>query len=255
MESLLAIAHYTIKQHIRHRIYLTVILFGIILMMGSVIISSLAVEQQLRMILDVGLGGIEFLALLMVLFVTVNLVLEEMESRSVYLVLSHPVERWQYIVGRFVGTMTALLSGIVIMVVMHVMILFLFGWSLEMFYVIAILCSMLKICVVGALALLVSLITTSTASAMTLTGFLWVLGHFTSEMKFMAQKSANPLVKALVDFLQYVTPNFSYFNYRDFWQASTLPPASWFGWLAIYASCYVGGGLFLTSWIFSKKEF
>src|SRR5689334_14209300 len=222
MESLIAIAQYTLKQHIRHRIYFTVILFGVILLGASVIISALAVEEQVRMMIDVGIGGIEFLALIAVLFVTVNLVLEEMESRSVYLVLSHPVERWQYIVGRFLGTFVALTSGIILMAIMHVSLLYLYGWRMQAFYPIAMMCSILKISVVGALALLVSLITTSTASSMTLTGFLWVLGHFTSEMQFMADRSANPLVKAAVGFLQYVVPSFATFNYRDFWQAAVL---------------------------------
>lgn len=255
MESLLAIAQYTIKEHIRHRIYLTVILFGIILLGGGVIISSLALEEQTRMMLNLGLGGIEFLALIVVLFVTVNLVLGEMESKSIYLVLSHPVERWQYIGGRFLGTLAALIGGILLMAVLHVGSLKLLGWKMEAFYPIAILCSIAKISVVGALALLISLITTSTASSMTLTGFLWVLGHFTSELKFMSDKSANPLLKAVSDFLGYVAPNFSYFNYRDFWHAATLPPTVWFAWLGIYSLSYVGVALFLASWLFSKKEF
>jgi ABC-type transport system involved in multi-copper enzyme maturation permease subunit len=255
MESLIAVAQYTLKEHIRNRVYLSVVLFGFILIGGSVVISSLAVEEQVRMMVDVGLAGIEFLALITVLFVTVNLVLEEMESRSIYLILSHPVERWHYIVGRFVGTITALIFGMLIMALLHIGSLYLVGWRMEAFYPQVILCSMLKIAVVGSLALLISLITTSTASSMTLTGFLWVLGHFVSELKFMSEKSANPLVKAVCELLQYVAPNFSYFNYRDFWRAAVLPPASWFGWMGLYAFSYVGIALFLTSWIFSKKEF
>ncbi len=255
MESLLAVAQYTLKEHIRNKIYFTVVLFGIILMGGGVVISALAVEEQTRMMLDLGLGGIEFLALLAVLFVTVNLVLTEMETRSVYLILSHPVERWQYIVGRFAGTLAALVCGMLIMAVLHVGSLKLMGWKLELFYPIAVLCSIAKIAVVGSLALLISLITTSTASSMTLTGFLWVLGHFTSELRYMSERSANPLVKAVAEFLSYVAPNFGIFNYRDFWQATVTPPAIWFGWLALYSVSYVGIALFLTSWSFSKKEF
>lgn len=255
MESLLAVAGYTLKEHIRNRIYLTVVLFGVILLGGGFIISALAVEEQTRMMVDLGLGGIEFLALIAVLFVTVNLVLEEMETRSVYLVLSHPIERWRYIVGRFSGTLVALILGILFMAALHLGSLKLLGWSLQLFYPIAILCSIAKIAVVGALALLISLITTSTASSMTLTGFLWVLGHFTSELRYMSDRSANPLVKALAEFLGYVAPNFSYFNYRDFWQAAVTPPSIWFGWLGLYSAAYIGTALFLTSWVFSKKEF
>jgi ABC-type transport system involved in multi-copper enzyme maturation permease subunit len=255
VESLIAVAAITLKEHIRNRIYLTVILFGLLLIGASVIISSLAVEEQVRMMLDIGLGGIEFLALLAVVFVTVNLVLQEMESRSLYLILSHPVRRWQYIVGRYLGTVAALAAGIVLMGALHVASLLLAGWTWEFGYLIALLMCILKIAVVASLALLVSLITTSTPSAMTLTGFLWVMGHFTSELTFIGEKSANPLVKAGLQFFQYVAPNFSYLNYRDFWHATATPPGPWFGWTACYVFSYIGVMLVLTSWAFSKKEF
>jgi len=255
MESLLAVAQYTLKEHIRNRIYLTVVLFGVILLGGGVIISALAVEEHTRMMVDLGLSGIEFLALITVLFVTVNLILEEMETRSVYLILSHPIDRWQYIVGRFLGTMAALVIGILLMAALHVASLKLIGWKMEFFYPVAILCSIAKISIVGALSLMISLITTSTASSMTLTGFLWVLGHFTTELQYMSDRSANPLVKAFSEFLGYVAPNFSYFNYRDFWRATTVPPGAWFAWLGFYSAAYVGIALCLTSWLFEKKEF
>ena len=255
MESLLAVAHYTLKEHIRNRIYLTVVLFAIILLGGGTVISALAVEEQVRMMVDLGLSGIEFLALIAVLFVTVNLVLQEMESRTVYLILSHPVERWQYIVGRYLGTLVALSVGIVVMAFLHIGSLLLMGWKMEIFYPIAVMCALAKIGVVGALALMVSLVTTSTASSMTLTGFLWVLGHFSTELKYMSERSDNPLVKAVTELLGYVAPNFSYFNYRDFWQATVTPTAGWFGWLGLYSFAYIGMALFLTSWLFSKKEF
>jgi ABC-type transport system involved in multi-copper enzyme maturation permease subunit len=255
MESLIAIAGITLKEHIRNRIYLTVVLFGLLLIGGGAIISSLAVEEQVRMMLDMGLGGIEFLALLAVVFVTVNLVLQEMENRGLYLVLSHPVPRWQYIVGRYLGTVAALAAGIFLMGCLHVGSLLLSGWSWEWSYAIALSICILKIAVVASLALLVSLITTSTSSAMTLTGFLWVMGHFTSELKFIGEKSANPLIKAGLQFFQYVSPNFAYLNYRDFWHATLQPPAGWFAWMACYALSYIAVTLFLTSWAFSKKEF
>ena len=255
MESLIAVATITLKEHIRNRIYLTVVLFGLLLIGAGAIISSLAVEEQVRMMLDVGLGGIEFLALLAVVFVTVNLVLQEMENRSLYLILSHPVPRWQYIVGRYLGTVMALAAGILLMGLLHVISLLLSGWTWEFAYAIALLICILKIAVVAALALLVSLITTSTSSAMTLTGFLWVMGHFTSELQFIGGKSANPLIKAGVQFFEYVAPNFSYLNYRDFWHATLTPSPAWFAWMVCYALSYIGVALFLTSWAFSKKEF
>jgi hypothetical protein len=107
---------------------------------------------------------------------------------------------------------------------------------------------------VGSLALLVSLITTSTASSMTLTGFLWVMGHFSGELRFMADKSTSAVVKSVIWIFQHLAPDFSYYNYRDFWQSTQTPSSVWFGWMAVYTVSYIFVALFLTSWLFSKRE-
>lgn len=255
MEGLFAVIHYTLKEHIRNRVYLILVLFGGILIGSALIVSSLALDQQVRMILDIGLAGIEFIALMTVIFITVNLVLVEMETRSIYLILSHPIERWQYILGRYLGTIIALLLGMLAMAIFHLGTLFLEGWAWNISYLVSLGASMAKIAVIGSLALFLSLCTTSSASAMSFTAFLWILGHFTGELRFMAEKSANPITKFLLWVVQEVAPNFSYFNYRDFWQAVQTPPPGWFAWMTVYTLCYIGTALLLSSWLFSKREF
>ncbi len=255
MDGLLAVIYYTVKEHIRNRVFLSFLLFCGILIGSALVISTLAMDQQLRMILNVGQAGIEFISLMAVIFITVNLVLTEMETRSIYLVLSHPIERWQYILGRYLGTLLALFAAMILMSGFHLLILFLKGWVWNNSYLISLLASMAKIGVIGSLALFLSLSTTSSASAMSFTGFLWVLGHFSSELQFMAEKSANPLMKAALWTVQQIAPNFSYYNYRDFWQAIQTPPPAWFGWMSLYTVCYIGTALLLSSWLFSRREF
>ena len=255
MKTIFAIIGYTLKQHLRHRIYLTVALFGLVILGGSTVISSLAVEEQGRMLLDLGLAAIEGLALLAIVFVTVNLVLEEMESRSITLILTHPVKRSEYIVGRFLGTLFAIAIGMAAMAIVHLTILVLTGGSLRWGYAAAWVCSLGKVAVIGSLALLLSLFSTSAASSMTFTIFFWILGHFTEELKFMGEKSGNAVAKALIWLISEITPNFAYYNYRDFWLAASQPPPSWFGWMGLYTLAYIGVCLFLSNFLFSQKEF
>jgi len=255
VKTIFAIARYTFKQHVRHRIYLTVALFGLILLAGSLVISSLAVEEQARMLLDLGLAGIEFVALLAIVFVTVNLVLEEIDSRAITLILVHPVKRSEYLLGRFFGTLFAIVLGMIGMAALHLVLLFPTQWTPGWFYALAWVCSLGKVAIIGALALLLSLFSTSTASAMTFTIFFWILGHFTGELQFLSEKSNHSTVKVLVWAMQKITPNFSYYNYRDFWAAVSTPPASWYFWLVAYTFAYVGVCLFLSNFLFSQKEF
>jgi len=101
------------------------------LLLAGLVFSTLAVEQRQRVIVDFGFAAIEFLALLFVLFSSVNLILEEVETKTIALVLSHPIHRWQYILGRFLGLAISVALAIIIMGLAHLFLLILLGvpWS------------------------------------------------------------------------------------------------------------------------------
>lgn len=256
IESLWTLIHYTVKEQIRHRVFLSLVLFGFILIGGGAVISSLAVEEHAQMLMDLGLAGIEFLGLTTIVFSTVNLVLSEIDNRTIYLLLSRPLPRWEYILGRFLGTTMTVAIAMAIMACMHILLLRVYGGSwASASYLVAWSCSLAKLAVVGSLALLLSLLTTSPASAMSFTLFFWVMGHFSEELRFLAQKSANPIFQAALWCFYNLAPNFSYFNYRDFLLASRQPPWAWFASLATYAFCYAGTCLWISTFLISEAEF
>jgi hypothetical protein len=51
----LAIARYTFLQQFRNRLYLVVVLFGLLMMAASLLFGALAGDQEVRVILDLGL--------------------------------------------------------------------------------------------------------------------------------------------------------------------------------------------------------
>ena len=255
IEPILAIAGYTIKEHVRNRVFQLVYLFMAVLVAGALVVSALAQDQRLRMMMDAGLAGMELIALIGILFVTVNLVREESESRSIYLLLSRPLDRWQYILGRYLGTLSAVGAGIVLMTLVHAAALLFFGWRPDGIYATALLCTFGKIAVMGGLALFLSLATTSTPSATAFTLFLWILGHFSVEIHFLVEKAHNPFVKGVGWLVGHAAPDFVFFNYRDFMDAAIVPSGEWFAWLAVYAFGYTAATLFFSSWIFSQREF
>src|ERR1700753_3427339 len=104
MENFLLLVRDTFKEHVRHRLYLSLILFCFILLGGGLVVSALAVDERARLMVDFGLAAIEFLGLTTIVFISVSLVLTEIENRTIYLVLSRPLPRSQYILGRFAGT-------------------------------------------------------------------------------------------------------------------------------------------------------
>lgn len=254
MDTIKAVFTYTFREHVRHKVWLSAALFGLVLITGGLVISALAQDERARMMLDLGLAANELIALVSVVFLTVHLILAEIESRAVFLILTHPVKRWHYLLGRFLGTLAAVGAGMAAMGLFHWGLLRLLGWGGGGSYALAWACSFAKTAMMGALALLLSLALTSEAAAMSFAGFFWILGHFTAEIRFVAEKSGSPLLRTALLAFSRAAPDFAALNYRDAWHAG-LPAAPWAAAAAAYALAYCAACFLLSVQVFEQKEF
>lgn len=254
MNTIKAVFDYTFREHVRHKVWLSAALFGLVLLAGGLVASALAQDERARMMLDLGLAANELIALVSVVFLTVHLILQEIESRAVFLILTHPVQRWHYLLGRFLGTLAAVALGMAAMGLFHWGLLALLGWGAGGSYLLAWACALGKTAVMGALALLLSLALTSEAAAMSFSVFFWILGHFSGEIRFVAEKSGNPLLRAALLAFSRAAPDFAHFNYRDAWHAG-LPGPAWVAAAALYAFGYCAACFALSAQVFEQKEF
>ena len=89
---------------------------------------------------------------------------------------------------------------------------------------------------------------------MAFTVFFWVLGHFSSEMRFLADRSGSAVLKTTIIAFSHAVPDFAHFNYRDFWHQPS-PDGLWFFWAMMYAVAYTGACLAFAVQFFEQKEF
>lgn len=254
MGTIAAVCGYTFKEHLRHRVWLSAALFGVALLAGGLVASALAEQERARLLLDLGLAANEALALLSAVFLTVHLVLQEVESRAIFLILTHPVRRWHYLAGRFLGTVGAVALGMAAMGAAHWLALQAVGGVPLLPYAGVLALALAKVAVMSALALLLSLALTSEAAAMAFAGFFYVLGHFAPELRFLAEKSGSAPLRSLMLAVSHAAPDFSRLTPREFWHAG-LPDGGWFALAFLYALAYAAACLALAAQVFEQKEF
>src|SRR5205085_2105904 len=80
------------------------------IIIASWLIGKLTVGDELKIIKDVGLSSIHFFGILITIFSGISLVFREMERRTIYLILSKPVERHEFLLGKFLGLAWTLLA-------------------------------------------------------------------------------------------------------------------------------------------------
>jgi ABC-type transport system involved in multi-copper enzyme maturation permease subunit len=254
IKKILSIAYYTLIENIRNKIFYVIVFFGIVVLASSFLLSVLGGEQSKRILLDIGLNAIEFFSLITMCFAAVNLILEEMESKTIYLILTRPVAKGVYLMGRYLGLIIAVGCGILIMSVFHLIILHFNGWIFTIKYPLAILLSFEKIIIIGALALFFSLLSTSAISSISFTISFWILGHFSEELKFLGNKATFIHTKILAKIMYYMTPNLQYFNLKDFWDVPAIA-SMWICTAIIYGLIYSAFCMLLSLWLLKYKEF
>lgn len=265
LRSIIAIARTTVIEQIRNRLYLVILFFGGLVLVATALLGALAPGHRTRVIFDLGLVTLELFGLATAIFGAVSLVLQETESKTIYLILTRPVNRSTYILGRFVGLVVAVGCTMLAMAAFHLGVLvwdmeyfreFTEGWSFATVYPMLLLMSMGKMLITAAIALFFSLFATSQVSALVFTASFWIAGHFGPELKFLIEKgSAGGPAATIAKTVASVLPNFQYFNFRDTFQLPGFSGWEFMGTAAIYCMAFTGFFLVLSTLWFSRKEF
>ncbi len=264
VRAILAIARTTVIEQIRNRLYLVILFFGGAILAASLFLGALAPGHRVRVIFDLGLVTLELFGLATAIFGAVSLVLQETESKTIYLILTRPVSRTTYILGRYVGLIIAVALTMLAMSALHLLAIFsdhdlfvefTYGWSFWHTYPLLLLMAGGKMMITASLALFFSLFATSQVSALVFTSSFWIAGHFWSELRFLIQHSTSGVMRGVALTLAWVLPNFQFFNLRDTFMVpghvATFPL-----WTTlVYGLAYTGAFLALSSFWFSRKEF
>lgn len=209
----LAIAFNTFRECIRDRILYNLLIFAILIIGLSGILSTLSIGEQVRIILNIGLAAIEIFGVMMAIFLGIGLVYKEIERRTIYTILSKPIKRYQFLIGKFSGLLFTLLVNLIIMTVGLVGIVYLMGWSVNIVFFQAIVLIFMEFVLVTSIALLFSCFSTPTLSAIFTLSF-FVIGHLTEDIKFFGSKADNPIIQKVSLLIYYILPNLENFNIK-----------------------------------------
>ncbi|HLD28834.1 MAG TPA: hypothetical protein VJC03_00725 [bacterium] len=255
MKKIAKVALFSFHENRRNQNFYILLLFAFMLMAAGFLFSRFSTDVEERIIRDAGLGAIEFFAFLSAVFLAARQLISEIESKTIYTILTKPIPRSRYFLGRYCGVTGVILFGILIMGILLTGLLFLKGkaGSLNSDYYLAYVNIYFKILMITALSFFFSLLSTSVLSSMVFTGFLWIIGHLSEEIKFLARE-ASPLLFNTVRLAYWIFPNFSYLNTKSF-----PADAAAFGypvavWSILYVFSYTAVFLIMSIMIFGKKD-
>ncbi|HLC25637.1 MAG TPA: ABC transporter permease subunit [bacterium] len=251
---IIAIAVNTFREAVRDKILYSLLFFALVMMGLSVILGNLTIGEQIKIIEDFGLGTISLFGVLIAIFVGVGLVYKEIERRTIYTILSKPIPRWIFLLGKYGGLLLTLFVEVFVMVVFFSLLVFFYGVGFDFALLKAIGLIYLELALITAVALFFSAFTTPTLSGFFTLG-IFAIGHLSTDLKVFGEGTKDPFLSGLTSFLYYLLPNLENFNIKG--QVVHQIPVSWefIGWSTLYGLLYIAGTLLLTVLIFQKRDF
>lgn len=213
MNSITVIATLTFKKAIREKIFYSLLSFALILIVFSMALGNITYGQPVKIIKDFGLGAISLVGVLIAVFVGINSIYKEIESKTIYLILAKPVSRLNFLIGKYLGISLVLLCEVIFMTTSIFLLLkFVYGESLPWYMCYAILTIWIEIQLILAVALLFSTFSTPFLSGMFTLG-VFAIGHLTNDFRMLVEGSQNERIKALSSAVYYIFPNLENLNY------------------------------------------
>ena len=249
-----AIALNTFKEAVRDRILYAILIFALVMLAGSTILVTISVDGEEKIIKDLGLACISIFGLLIATFLGIGLVSKEIEKRTLYTIITKPIHRYQFILGKYLGLVLTLLVNVLVMALGLIGLAY--AWedtsSLRLL-VLAVVFIFLELILVTAIAMLFSAFSSPALSAI-FTLCLFVAGHLSADLRLFAARFGGAPTKLLAETLYFLLPNLSRLNFKD--QAHPIAIDGGTAALSVvYAIFYAAALVLAAVAIFQRRDF
>ncbi len=240
-----AITGNTLTELTRQKVFLVVLIFGLLLIGTSGFMAQLSFEHEFQILKDVSLGAMSIFTSLLAIVATARLLPQEIEDRTIYTILAKPVPRIEYLLGKLAGVLLLLVITLALMSALFVAVLYtreqtvlretlrhisglpaaqinetaraIRAAAFNVNLLPAIVTILLKGCLLASLTLFISTFATTNIFTVVVMVFVYFIGHLQAMAReyWLQEKSATGLTRIFLAFVALVFPDLQAFNLVD----------------------------------------
>lgn len=247
-----AVAGTTLREVLRRKVQVNLLIFGVLLISATFLVSELTLGEMRRIVTDLGLSATELIGTLLAVFLGSGLIAGEIDRRVLYAVVAKPISRTQYLLGRYLGLAIALVLNLAVMSAVLCAVLYVANDALtpaltpQLFAAIGM--QALQFLVVAAVAVLFSSFTTQTLAAI-FTLSIALAGHLSNDVRSLS--GAGSLLPRII---WYALPNLESLSFNA--QVLYSAPLAASTWLpALYGVLYGALALAVAALVFERRNF
>jgi Cu-processing system permease protein len=103
MRAIVAVAVNTFREAVRDRVLYGVLGLATLVLLFTLVLAELSLDQQRRIVLDLGLASISLFSVLAAVFLGSSLLYKEIERKTLYVILPKPIRRHEFLLGKYFG--------------------------------------------------------------------------------------------------------------------------------------------------------
>lgn len=248
-----AIAVNTFREAVRNKIFGALTVFAVAVLASSLVLGALSLHNEVRVASDIGIFASTVFSMILTVYVSINLLHTEIDRRTIHTILSKPVRRWQFLLGKYLGILAlmAVIVGLLgaatagLVVIQGGTVGPELAWAFTMIF--------FQLLIVAAISLLFASFSSPLLSGLLSVG-IFVLGHLHHQLSMVREFFEASVLRETIGVLQWLLPELSSLNLSVEVVRSLPIPASYVGAAAWYTFSYTAVVLALAMFVFSRRD-
>lgn len=256
-----AIAINTFREAARIRVLYGIIVLVVASNLLALVMGEMSIREESRVARDVGLAGISLFGSLTAIFLGVFLLYSEVQRRTVHSIVSKPIERWEFVVGKYLGMALVLTVLVGLFGLAMALLLGSQGVALSSAVVKAIALSWGEVLTVAAIAIFFSSFSSPFLSGIFALG-LFVLGRLTPDIEAAAATAKEGWIQAVTKVALQIVPDLHLYSIsgRSLDGVAVSVNGDFVSWQYVavalgYGGLWILGLLAAASLLFQRRDF
>ncbi|MBI5415099.1 ABC transporter permease [Candidatus Peregrinibacteria bacterium] len=249
MNVLFSLAKNAFREAIRDRILSVIFVFGFLFLLAAPLAGKLAVGQEQRLVANFGISMIHLFGIFLTIFVGSRLIFNEIDKKTIFLLIPKPIPRSSIILGKFFGLGAVLFLTTMLMTGVY---FFLVPFSFAILLTVALLylSFLLLLALVLFLSSFMSPLLSSVAGIL-----LFVVGNTTASLKILSAHFGGEVFQKFSNVIYVIMPNFSSLNLKNYILYDIPYTSLDIFYIVLTAVLFILLFLIFAILIFSRKQF
>ncbi len=262
------IARATTKEALRQPVFIMLMLLSLLMLVLNTFVPFFSLGDDVKMLEICGLATILISGMLLAIWTSSMSIADEIEGKTAMTLLSKPITRRQFIVGKFVGIQAAVMALVIpVAIAFWVLIVYKVFYDaressgettmglaqLEAYKIIPpVVLGLLEIAVMSAISVAISTRAPMVVNMVTCLA-IFVVGHLTPTL-VRSNLGKLELVTFMARVISTILPAVEYYNVEAAIVTGSVVPWQYLGMVSIYSTAYISAAILMAFIMFEDRD-